>query len=83
MIFQIVIFNGKYAPRGYRAISPRTRLASQINPLAVQVMNEAGLDIISSQKPKMIRERKHARKFRKVSKHSVHRQHGMPYAFHK
>jgi hypothetical protein len=83
MIFQIVIFKGKYASRGYRAISPETRLASQINPLAVQVMNEAGLDIISSQKPKIIRERKHDRKFRKVSKHRVYRQDGMPYAFHK
>ena len=45
-----------YAPRDYRAISPRTRLASQINPLAVQVMNEVDIDIdISSQKPKRIR----------------------------
>jgi arsenate reductase (thioredoxin) len=57
MIFQTVIFNRKYAPRGYRAIRPGTRVASQINPLAVQVMKEAGLDIISSQKPKIIRER--------------------------
>jgi protein-tyrosine-phosphatase len=56
MIFQTVIFNGKYAPRGYRAISPGTRLASQINPLAVKVMNEVGLDTSSSQKPKIITE---------------------------
>jgi protein-tyrosine-phosphatase len=46
----------KYAPRGYRAISPGTRLASQINPLAVQVMNEVDMDISSIQKPKIIRE---------------------------
>jgi arsenate reductase (thioredoxin) len=33
-------FNQKYAPKGYRAISAGTRPASQINPLAVQAMNE-------------------------------------------
>jgi hypothetical protein len=32
MVFRAVIFNRKYAPRGYRAISPGTRLASEINP---------------------------------------------------
>jgi hypothetical protein len=47
MIFQTVIFNREYTPRSYRAISPSTRLASQINPLAVQVMNEVGLDMSS------------------------------------
>jgi arsenate reductase len=49
-------FNQKYAPKGYRAISAGTRPASQINPLAVEVMKEVGIDIISSQKPKIITE---------------------------
>jgi protein-tyrosine-phosphatase len=48
-------FNQKYAPKGYRAISAGTRPASQINPLAVQVMNEIGVDI-SCQKSKIITE---------------------------
>jgi arsenate reductase (thioredoxin) len=48
-------FNQKYAPKGYRAISAGTRPASQINPLAIQVMNEIGVDI-SSQKSKIITE---------------------------
>jgi arsenate reductase (thioredoxin) len=46
-------FNQKYAPKGYGAISAGTRPASQINPLAVQVMNEIGVDI-SGQKSKII-----------------------------
>ena len=49
-------FNQKYAPKGYRAISAGTRPASQINPLAVQAMNEVGIDISSSQKSKIITE---------------------------
>jgi arsenate reductase (thioredoxin) len=48
-------FNQKYAPRGCRAISAGTRPASSINPLAVQAMNEVGIDI-SSQKSKIITE---------------------------
>jgi arsenate reductase (thioredoxin) len=48
-------FNQKYAPKGYHAISAGTRPVSQINPLAVQVMNEVGIDI-SSQKSKIITE---------------------------
>jgi arsenate reductase len=48
-------FNRKYAPRGYRAISAGTRPASQINPLALQVMKEVGIDI-SNQKSKIITE---------------------------
>jgi arsenate reductase (thioredoxin) len=48
-------FNQKYAPKGYRAISAGTRPASQINPLAVQVMKEVGIDI-SGQKSKIITE---------------------------
>ena len=46
-------FNQKYAPKGYHAISAGTRPVSQINPLAVQAMNEVGVDI-SSQKSKII-----------------------------
>ncbi|HWS19702.1 MAG TPA: hypothetical protein VN239_03365 [Nitrososphaera sp.] len=47
--------NQKYASKGYRAISAETRPVSQINPLAVQVMKEVGIDI-SSQKSKIITE---------------------------
>jgi protein-tyrosine-phosphatase len=48
-------FNQRYAPKGYHAISAGTRPVSQINLLAVQVMNEVGVDI-SSQKSKIITE---------------------------
>jgi arsenate reductase len=48
-------FNQKYVPKGYSAISAGTRPVSQINPLAVQVMKEVGIDI-SRQKPKIITE---------------------------
>ena len=48
-------FNHRYAPKGYTAISAGTRPVSQINPLAIQVMNEVGIDI-SSQKSKIITE---------------------------
>jgi len=46
-------FFRKYAPAGYRAISAGTKPASRINPLAVQAMKEAGIDI-SRQKSKII-----------------------------
>lgn len=46
-------FFNRYAPKGYRAVSAGTRPAGQINPLAVQTMNEAGIDI-SRQKSKII-----------------------------
>ena len=48
-------FNKKYAPKGYRAIRAGTRPVSQISPLAVQTMNEVGVDI-SNQKSKIITE---------------------------
>lgn len=48
-------FNSKYRPKGYRGISAGTRPASQINPLAVQAMQEIGIDI-SGQKSKIITE---------------------------
>ncbi len=38
-------FFRKYAPEGYEPLSAGTRPISQINPLAIQVMNEIGLDI--------------------------------------
>jgi arsenate reductase len=46
-------FFNRYAPKGYRAVSAGTRPAGQINPLAVQTMNEVGIDI-SRQKSKII-----------------------------
>ena len=49
------LLNQRYAPKGYRAISAGTRPVSQINPPAVQVMKEIGIDI-SSQKSKIITE---------------------------
>jgi protein-tyrosine-phosphatase len=48
-------FNQKYVPEGYRAISAGSRPVSQINPLAVQAMNEVSIDI-SNQKSKIITE---------------------------
>ncbi len=48
-------FFRKYAPEGYRAMSAGTRPAGRINPVAVQVMKEAGIDI-SAQKSKIITE---------------------------
>lgn len=48
-------FFRKYAPEGYVAVSAGTRPAGEVNPLAVQVMKEAGVDI-TGQKSKMITE---------------------------
>ena len=48
-------FNSRYAPKGFRAVSAGTRPASQINPVAVQAMQEVGIDI-SAQKSKIITE---------------------------
>ena len=44
-------FFNKYAPKGYEAISAGTKPLSQINPIAVEAMKEAGIDI-SNQKSK-------------------------------
>ena len=44
-------FFNKYAPKGYEGISAGTKPVSQINPIAVEVMKEAGIDI-SNQKSK-------------------------------
>ncbi|RPJ29086.1 MAG: arsenate reductase ArsC [Nitrosopumilales archaeon] len=48
-------FFNKYAPKGYEAISAGTKPVSQINPIAVEVMREAGVDI-SNQKSKELTE---------------------------
>ena len=48
-------FFNKYAPKGYEAISAGTKPVSEINPFAVQVMREVGIDI-SNQKSKEVTE---------------------------
>ncbi|MGH9975225.1 MAG: arsenate reductase ArsC [Nitrososphaeraceae archaeon] len=48
-------FFRKYAPEGYEPFSAGTKPVSEINPLAIQVMNEIGLDI-SNQKSKDLTE---------------------------
>ena len=48
-------FFRKYAPDGYAPLSAGTVPISQVNPLAIQVMNEVGIDI-SKQKPKDLAE---------------------------
>jgi protein-tyrosine-phosphatase len=44
-------FFKKYAPKGYEPVSAGTVPTSQINPIAVEIMKEVGIDI-SKQKPK-------------------------------
>jgi protein-tyrosine-phosphatase len=39
------LFN-KLAPRGWRALSAGTMLAAQLNPTAITVMKEIGIDIV-------------------------------------
>lgn len=46
-------FFNKYAPKGYEGISAGTKPVSQINPIAVEVMREVGIDI-SNQKSKEV-----------------------------
>ena len=48
-------FFRKYSPEGYLAISVGTMPAGPINPVAIQVMKEIGIDI-SEQKSKIITE---------------------------
>ena len=48
-------FFRKYAPDGYKAISAGTKPVSEINPVAIEVMKEVGIDI-SNQKSKDIAE---------------------------
>ena len=46
-------FFSKYAPKGYEAISAGTKPTLAINPIAVEVMKEVGIDL-SKQKPKVL-----------------------------
>ena len=48
-------FFNKYAPKGYQAISAGNKPVSEINPIAIEAMNEVGIDI-SNQKSKDITE---------------------------
>jgi arsenate reductase len=48
-------FFRKYAQKGYETVSAGTGPTSQINPIAVDVMKEVGIDI-SSQRPKDLTE---------------------------
>ena len=48
-------FFKKYSPQDYETVSAGTVPTSQINPIAVDVMKEVGIDI-SSQKPKDLTE---------------------------
>jgi len=48
-------FFRKYAPEGYEPVSAGTKPVSQINPLAIQVMDEIGIDT-SKQKSKDLTE---------------------------
>jgi arsenate reductase (thioredoxin) len=48
-------FFRKYAPQDYEPISAGTRPSGEINPLAIEVMKEAGIDI-NKQKSKVITE---------------------------
>ncbi len=46
-------FFRRYAPKDYEPISAGTRPTSEINPLAIEVMKQVGIDI-SKQRPKDI-----------------------------
>ena len=46
-------FFRKYAPKGYEAISAGTKPTPTINPIAVEVMKEVGIDL-NKQQPKVI-----------------------------
>jgi arsenate reductase (thioredoxin) len=48
-------FFRKYAPKGYATLSAGNKPVSEINPLAIQVMKEVGIDI-SNQKSKDLTE---------------------------
>ena len=48
-------FFRKYAPEGFEPMSAGTKPTSQLNPLAIQVMNEIGIDI-SKQRSKDLTE---------------------------
>ena len=49
-------FFRKYRPKGYSTVSAGTRPTGEINPIAIQVMKEVGIDISKKQKSKIITE---------------------------
>lgn len=59
-------FFRKYAPKGWAPLSAGSRPTPEINPLAVQAMNEVGIDI-SKQRPKELSEEFIRSSFLKVS----------------
>ena len=59
-------FFKKYAPKGWTPLSAGSRPTPEINPLAVQAMNEVGIDI-SKQRPKELSEELIRSSFLKVS----------------
>ena len=63
-------FFRKYGTEDYEPISAGTRHKSQINPVAVEVMKEVGIDI-SGQKPKGDY-RRHDAKRNKNNQHGLH-----------
>jgi protein-tyrosine-phosphatase len=46
-------FFRKYAPKGYEVISAGTKPTTDLNPIAIEVMKEVGVDL-SKQKPKVL-----------------------------
>ena len=48
-------FFKKYSPEGYQAVSAGTKHISEINPVAIEAMNEIGIDI-TNQKSKELTE---------------------------
>ena len=64
-------FFRRYAPRGYMTLSAGTKPSGDINPLAIKVMKEVGIDI-SSQKSKGY----HRRYDEKFCKNSQYRLYG-------
>ena len=69
-------FFRKYAPEGYEPLSAGTKPTSEINPLAIQVMNEIGIDI-SKQKSRPLR--RHDEKFRQDYQYGMYGQEFLPY----
>lgn len=63
-------FFRRYAPRGYMTLSAGTKPSRDINPLAIKVMKEVGIDI-SNQKSKDITEDM-IRKFCKNSQYGLY-----------
>lgn len=59
-------FFRKYAPKGWAPLSAGSKPTPEINPLAVQAMNEVGIDI-SKQRPKELSEELIRSSFLKVS----------------